>query len=144
MNHGTNKKHHTTTLDEAKKVTENGHVLKESSHTTEDKIKGNTHIYINKMQTSTINTFRKEAELENMKNLVDTYLPKTISKSDILFNKFAIKLNETVSDLLKYGYKLPFLCTPSKAEFKSNYSTFKNSELADNAIKLMLRAGTTA
>ena len=54
-----------------------------------------------------------------MKNLVDTYLPKTISKSDILFNKLAIKLNETVSDLLKYGYKLPFLCTPSKAEFKT-------------------------
>ena len=126
----------------AKKLNENGHVLKESCHTTEDKIKGNTHIYINKTQTNTINIFRKRIELGNMKNLILIPLPKAISKSAILFDKFAIKVNEMVCDILKYGYRLPFLCTHSIPEFSNSYSALKNSELADNSIKQMLRAGT--
>ena len=49
-NHGTYKKRQTAALEVVKKITGDGHVLKESNHTTYDKIKGNTRIYINKIQ----------------------------------------------------------------------------------------------
>ena len=45
-------------------------------------------------------------------------------------------------DILKNGYKLPSLYTPSNAEFKSNSSALKNSEFIEESIKEMLRAGT--
>ena len=40
-NHGTNKRRQTAALEVVKKISEDGHVLKESNHTTYDKIKGN-------------------------------------------------------------------------------------------------------
>ena len=49
-NYSTNKKHENIALDVANELTGDGRVLKESSHPTEDKIKGNTLIYINKTQ----------------------------------------------------------------------------------------------
>ena len=45
-------------------------------------------------------------------------------------------------DILKKGYKLPFLYTPSNAEFKNNSSALKNSEFIEESINEMLRAGT--
>ena len=54
----------------------------------------------------------------------------------------AIRANETVCDILKNGYKLSFLYTPSNAEFKNNSSALKISEFVDESIKEMFRAGT--
>ena len=53
-----------------------------------------------------------------------------------------MKVNETVCETLKYGYKLLFLCTLSNAEISNNYSAFKNFELADDSIVEMLRTVT--
>ena len=53
-----------------------------------------------------------------------------------------IRTNETVYDIIKNSYKLPFLYTPSNAEFKNNSSAFKNLEFVDESIKEMLRADT--
>ena len=53
-----------------------------------------------------------------------------------------MRANETVCDILKNSYKLPFLYTPSNAEFKSNSSAFKILEFVEESIKEMLRAGT--
>ena len=44
--------------------------------------------------------------------------------------------------ILKNGCKLPFLYTPSNAEFKNSSSALKNSEFIEESIKEMLRAGT--
>ena len=49
-NHGTNKKSQITAMDLVNKVTGDDHVLNERSRTTEDEIKGNTLIYMNKTQ----------------------------------------------------------------------------------------------
>ena len=49
-NHGTNKECQASALDVTNKVTGGEHVLEENSHTTEHKIKSNTHIYINEAQ----------------------------------------------------------------------------------------------
>lgn len=65
-----------------------------------------------------------------------------MTKTFIPFEKFAIKVNETMRYILKYGYKLSFLYNPSNAEFSSNYSALKNSEFADDSSKDTLRAGT--
>lgn len=54
-------------------------------------------------------------------------------KSSFPSEKFTIKTNETVRDILKYSYKLTFLYTPSNADFSNNYSVFKNSEFADES-----------
>ena len=54
----------------------------------------------------------------------------------------AIRANETLSDILKNSYKLPFLYTPSNSEFKNNSLALKISEFVDDSIKEMLRAGT--
>ena len=54
----------------------------------------------------------------------------------------AIRANGTVCDILKNGYKLPFLYTLSNAKFKNNSSALKNSEFVDESVKEMLRAGT--
>ena len=45
-------------------------------------------------------------------------------------------------DILKYGCKLPFLCTTSNPEFNKIYLVFKNSEFGFESIKEMLRADT--
>ena len=47
----------------------------------------------------------------------------------VSFWENTIRANETVCDILKNGYKLPFLYTHSNAEFKNNSSALKNSEL---------------
>ena len=65
-----------------------------------------------------------------------------MTKTFIPFEKFAIKVNEIMRDILKYGYKLSFLYNPSNAEFSNNYSALKNSEFADESSKDTLRAGT--
>ena len=66
-NHCTNKKFQTTPLNVANKVTGDGHVLKEASHTKEDKTKGSTHIYITGLS---LNVLRKNIELGNIKTLI--------------------------------------------------------------------------
>ena len=53
-----------------------------------------------------------------------------------------IRANETVWDILKNSYKLPFLHTPSNVELKNNSSALKNSEFLVESIKKMLRGGT--
>ena len=47
-NPGENKKHGITAVDAENKVTGDGLIPKENGNATENKIKGNTHIYINK------------------------------------------------------------------------------------------------
>ena len=54
----------------------------------------------------------------------------------------AIKANEKMCDILEYGYKSPFLYNPSNVDFSSNHSASKNSGIAAESIKKMLRAGT--
>ena len=49
------------------------------------------------------------------------------------------RANETVCDILKNRYKLPFIYTPSNAKFKNNSSALKNSEFVDESITEMLR-----
>ena len=63
-------------------------------------------------------------------------------KKHLSFWEKTIRANETVCDILKKSYKLPFLYTPSNAEFKNNSSALKNSEFIEESIKEMLRAGT--
>ena len=63
-------------------------------------------------------------------------------KKQIPFWEKTIRANETVCDILKNGYKLPFLYTPSNPEFKNNSSALKNSEFLEESIQEMLRAGT--
>ena len=79
---------------------------------------------------------------ENTKN-IDTYIfvKGNLKKHLPLWEK-TIRANETVCDILKKSYKLPFLYTPSNAEFKNNSSALKNSESVEESIKETLRAGT--
>ena len=63
-------------------------------------------------------------------------------KKHLPFWEKTIRANETVCNILKSGYKLPFLCTPSNAEFKNNSSALKNWEFIEESIKDMLRVGT--
>ena len=62
-------------------------------------------------------------------------------KEHLSFGEKTIRAKETVYDILKNGYKLPFLYTPSNAVFKNNFSALKNSEFVQKSIKEMLRAG---
>ena len=105
----------------ANKVTGDGHVLKESSHTAEDKIKDNNRVYINKTQSDYMNAFRESIEMRNMKNLKNIYLWKATSKSTSPFKKYTIKAIKVVRYILKYRSKLPNLYTPSNAQFIGNY-----------------------
>ena len=62
-------------------------------------------------------------------------------KKHLSFWEKTIRANETVCDILKNGYKLPFLYAPSNEKFKNNSSTLKNSEFVEESIKGMLRVG---
>ena len=73
----------------------------------------------------------------------DAYISvKDNLKKYLSFWEKTITANETVSDILKNGYKLPFLYTPSNVEFENNSAALKNSEYVDESVKEMLRAGT--
>ena len=47
-------------------------------------------------------------------------------KKHLSFWKKTIRANETVCDILKNGYKLPFPYSPSNAKSKNNSSALKN------------------
>ena len=80
-NHGTNNKCQITAMDLVNKVTGDDHVLNERSRTTEDEIKGNTLIYMNKTQPEYYEYFQGE---------------------------HGTKEYELGYDILKYDYELPF------------------------------------
>ena len=77
----------------------------------------------------------------NMKILMHTFSWKATSKN-FSFWENAIRTNETMRDILKKGYNLTFLYTPSNGEFENISSTLQYSEFADELIKEMLRAST--
>ena len=83
---------------------------------------------------------RENKKLGNIKES-DAYISmKDNLKKHLSFWGKTIRATETVCDILKNGYKLPFLYTPSNAEFKNNSLALKNSAFVDESIKKMLRA----
>ena len=73
----------------------------------------------------------------------DAYISVKVSfKKHLSFWEKTIRANEKVCDILKNGYKLPFLCTRSNAEFKNNSSALKNSAFVEESVKEMFRAST--
>ena len=89
---------------------------KENSHTTEDKIKGNNYNYFIEALHGNYGGEKKIGESGayiSVKGNLKKHLP---------FWEKTIRANETVRNILKNGYKLPFLCTPSNGEFKNNSS----------------------
>ena len=73
-NHSTNKKCQTTTFNVASKVTGDGHVLKESSHTTKDKIKGNAHVYLKEAQPEYFQGEHRTEEYEESDAYISVYI----------------------------------------------------------------------
>lgn len=99
-NHGANKKSQTTAFNKSNKVTGGEHVLKENSHTTEDKMKGNTHLYINKAQPE---YFEKE-HITRVYEESDAYIyVKGNLNKHIPLRQNTTKVNKTVCGVLKYG-----------------------------------------
>ena len=112
------------------------HSCRRSSHTADDKIKGNTYNCFIETLNRNYEGEQKTGEYEES----DAYISaKGNLKS---FWEKAIRANETVCGILKNGYKLPFHYTPSNAEFKNNFLALKTSEFLDESIKEMLKAGT--
>ena len=108
-NHCTNKKFQTTPLNVANKVTGDGHVLKEASHTKEDKTKGSTHIYITEAKSECFEEEHRTGEYKES----DTYVSVKSNLRKAPFSlQNAMKTKEKVCDILEYGYQLRFLYTP--------------------------------
>ena len=129
----------TTASDVVNKGIVDGHAQKENSHTTEDKTKGNNYNYFIEALHGNYGGEQKIGEYKES----DAYVSvKGNLKKHLPFWEKMIKANETVCDILKNGYKLPLLYTPSNAEFKNNSSALKNSEFIEESIKEMLRAST--
>ena len=84
-NHCTNKKFQTTPLNVANKVTGDGHVLKEASHTKEDKTKGSTHVYITGAKSECFEEEHRTGEYKDS----DTYVSvkSNLRKATFLFAK---------------------------------------------------------
>ena len=53
----------------------------------------------------------------------------------------SIGANETVKNIIKEGYKIPFITTPEKAIFKNNLSAQNNREFVDEALNELLATG---
>ena len=53
-----------------------------------------------------------------------------------------IKANDTVSNIIQEGYRLPFLEIPDTARFSNNKSAINNSKFVENSVKEMLATGT--
>ena len=103
------------------------------------KIKGNTYNCFIEALNGNYEEEQKTGEYEES----DAYISvKGNLKKYLPFREKTIRANETVCYIFKNGYKLPFCYTPSNAEFKNNFSAFKNSEFVDESIKEMLRAGS--
>ena len=70
----------------------------------------------------------------------DTYISvKGNLKKHLSFWEKTISGNQTVCDILKSGYILPFLYTPSNVELENNSLALKNSEFVEESIRKMLR-----
>ena len=132
-------RHQTTAADVVNKGIGYGYTLKENNHTTEDNIKGNTYTCFIVPLTGNYAGEQNTGEYEES----DAYLSVTGNfKKHLSFWQNTIRANETVCDIFKNGYKLPFLYTPSNAEFKNNSLALRNSIFVEETIKEMLRAGT--
>ena len=122
-NLGTKLKQQTTVSDVVNKDARDRHVQKENSHTTKDKIKSNTYSCFIEARNGNYEGKQKTREYEES----DAYISmKGNLKKHLSFWKKTIRANETVCDILKNGYKLPFLYTPSNAKSKNNSSALKN------------------
>ena len=62
-------------------------------------------------------------------------------KQKVSFWENTIKANEAIIDIIKEGYKIPFLETPSEALFKNNKSAIENSDFVEKSILEMLKTG---
>ena len=129
----------TTVSDVVNNGIGDGHAKKENSHTAEDKIKGDTYNCFIEALNGNHEREQKTREYEKYDACISV---KGNLKNTFLFGKKTIRTNETKCDILKKGYKLPFLYTPSNAEFKNNSSALKISESLEESIKETLRAGT--
>ena len=122
-NLGAKLKQQTTVSDVVNKGVGDGHVQKENSHTTKDEIKGNTYNCFIEARNGNYEGKQKTREYEES----DVYISmKGNLKKHLSFWEKTIRANETVCDILKNGYKLPFLYTPSNAKSKNNSSALKN------------------
>ena len=66
----------------------------------------------------------------------DTYISvKGNLKKHLSFWEKTISGNQTVCDILKSGYILPFLYTPSNVELENNSLALKNSEFVEESIR---------
>ena len=138
-NPGVKLRQQTTALDVVNKGIGDGHAKKESSHTTEDKIKGNTYNYFNEVLNGNYEGEQKTRKHEES----DAYISvKANLNKHLSFWQKTVRANVAVCNILKNRYKLPFPYTTSNVEFKTNSSAHKNSEFVEKAIKEMLRAGT--
>ena len=129
----------TTASDVVNKGIVDGHAQKENSHTTEDKTKGSNYNYFIEALHGNYEGEQKTGEYEES----DAYIfLKGNFKKHLPFWEKTIRAHETVCDILKNGYKLPFLYNPSNAEFRNNSSALKNSEFIEESTKEILRADT--
>ena len=91
VNHGTNKICQNTDLDVTNRIIGDEHILKESSHTTEDKKKVTLIWTLTRPSLNIMNTFRLKIELRNMKNLIRISLSKSNLKKYLSFSKICNK-----------------------------------------------------
>ena len=122
-NLGAKLKQQTTVSDVVNKGVGDGHVQKENSHITKDEIKSNTYNCFIEARNGNYEGKQKTREYEES----DAYISmKGNLKKHLSFWKKTIRANETVCDILKNGYKLPFPYSPSNAKSKNNSSALKN------------------
>ena len=86
------------------------------------------------------NVKNREFEFTNQEKYISV---KGKLKQNQSFWKNTIKAKDTVLNIVKEGYRLPFLETPDTATFGNNKSAINNSKFVENSIKEMLATGTT-
>ena len=96
----------TTVSDVVNKGIGCGNVQKENSHTTEDKIKGNTSNCFIEALNGNYEGEQKTGEYEESNSYISV---KGNLKKHLSFWEKMIRGNETVCDIHKSDYKLPFL-----------------------------------
>ena len=90
---------------------------------------------------STFDHYNHMNQLQRVQICAKTYFSKRQTKRKYEFWQNTIGANETILQIIKEEYTLPFIETPSEAKLPNNKSALTNSAFAQEAIKDMLLSG---
>ena len=127
-----------TVLDVVNKDIGDRHALKENSHTAEDKITVTVITVITVTLRSLMENMR-ENKKQGIRRIWRLHFRERQPQKTPFFLGKMIKANETVCEIFKNSYELPFLNTLSNEDFKKNSSALKNSKLIEESFKEILR-----